>query len=302
MTFEARLREQKNNIKKSSQDTYLRNIRRLRKVNGKLPIPEKSNWLTTDKLFEWYNTQPLNVRRHMSTAAVVALGVYKNNNPKWKKLQRGSMKEFDEERASRQLSKKQKNLIPKGGFDRIKKVITALKRELTHIKSIDNLKQLIRFQDLMILSLYYEYPLRLDYATLHVGKVGSNRIYKNTKKPKGWHIELRDYKTQKSEGDKVFKLNLANQRLLNKFIPAVQKLTTHGFLLSNSRGGKMSKQVLSKRLMGITSKRIGKKFSVQLLRILYAMRNRDVIESAKEVSDKLLHSQKQSLQYAKKDS
>ena len=63
----------------------------------------------------------------------------------------------------------------------------------------------------------------------------------------------------------------------------------------------MSKQVLSKTLMRITKARIGKSFSTQLLRILYAMRNRDVIESAKEVSDKLMHSQAQSLQYAKKD-
>ena len=31
------------------------------------------------------------------------------------------------------------------------------------------------------------------------------------------------------------------------------------------------------------------------------MKNRDVIESAKAVSAKLLHSQEQSLQYAKKD-
>ena len=72
-------------------------------------------------------------------------------------------------------------------------------------------------------------------------------------------------------------------------------------VLSNKKGGKMSKQVLSKTLMRITSSRIGKKFSVQLLRILYAMKNRDIIESAKEVSAKLLHSQEQSLQYAKKD-
>ena len=63
----------------------------------------------------------------------------------------------------------------------------------------------------------------------------------------------------------------------------------------------MSKQVLSKKLMSITKKRIGKIFSVQLIRILYAMRNRGVLESAKEVSEKLLHSQEQSLQYAKKD-
>ena len=62
----------------------------------------------------------------------------------------------------------------------------------------------------------------------------------------------------------------------------------------------MSKQVLSKTLMKITRRRIGKTFSTQMIRILYAMKNRDVIESAKEVSDKLLHSQEQSLQYAKK--
>ena len=178
-----------------------------------------------------------------------------------------------------------------------------MKRELGHIKVIESLTDLIRYQDLLILSLYYEYPLRLDFATLKIGKNDGkgNVIYKNTKKPRGWFIELRDYKTHKSEGDKKFKLGAANQRLLNKYIPASQKLTDHGFLLSNARGKKMSKQVLSKRLMQITNKRIGKKFSVQLLRILYAMRNRDVIESAKEVSDKLLHSQKQSLQYAKKD-
>ena len=127
-----------------------------------------------------------------------------------------------------------------------------------------------------------------------------SNISKNTKSPKGWHIILNEFKTKKSEGAKKFKLNLANQRILNKFIPAVRKLTSHGYLLSNTRGDRMTKQVLSKRLMQITSQRIGKKFSVQLLRILYAMKNRGTIETAAEVSDKLLHSQKQSLQYAKK--
>ena len=63
----------------------------------------------------------------------------------------------------------------------------------------------------------------------------------------------------------------------------------------------MSRQVLSKTLMRITGARVGKKFSTQLLRILYAMKNRDVIESATAVSAKLLHSTDQSLQYAKRD-
>ena len=132
-------------------------------------------------------------------------------------------------------------------------------------------------------------------------KKEGNLIYKNTKKPRGWHIELNDFKTAKSLGPKTFRLKPANNRLLNKFVPAVKKLTTHGFLLSNYKGNKMSKQVLSKKLMKLTKARIGKTFSVQLLRILFAMKNRGIIESAKEVSDKLLHSQEQSLQYAKKD-
>jgi hypothetical protein len=302
MTFETKLRKSKSNIKSSSQDTYIRNIKRLRKVHGKLPVPEDSHkWLLEKKLFAWYDKEPLSVQRHMSNAAIIALKVYGKENTEWTKRQRSSMEQFDRERRERKLSDKQKNNIPTGGFDRIKKVVTQMKRELTHMKEITSLKDLIRYQDLLILALYYEYPLRLDFATLKIGfeKTG-NVIYKNKKKPKGWHIELRDFKTHRTEGDKKFKLNMGNQRLLNKYIPASEKLTEHGYLLSNARGQKMSKQVLSKRLMGITSKRIGKSFSVQLLRILYAMRNRDVIETAKEVSEKLLHSQKQTLQYAKK--
>jgi hypothetical protein len=195
--------------------------------------------------------------------------------------------------------------MPAKGFDVLKSVISTMKRELKHILDKPpkewSFKDLSRVQELIILSLYYDFPLRLDYATLETKKTDKNCIYKNKKKPRGWHIQLLEYKTSKTMGKKTFKPNTANQRLLNKFIPAVLLLTDHGFLLSNQSKQKMSKQVLSKKLMSITRKRIGKTFSVQLIRILYAMKNRDVLESAKEVSDKLLHSQEQSLQYSKKD-
>ena len=74
----------------------------------------------------------------------------------------------------------------------------------------------------------------------------------------------------------------------------------HGYFLSNRSGKKMTKQVLSKKLTSITKRKLGKGFSVQLLRILYAMQHRGVLETAKEVSKKLMHSQEQSLQYSKK--
>ena len=213
------------------------------------------------------------------------------------------MEQFDENRRKRILTDKQKQKMPDKGFDSLKKVIKQMKKELRHVlQNIKTLSDLLRVQDLIILSLYYEIPLRLDYATLRTENTKkSNSIYKNKKKPAGWHIELHDFKTSKSLGPKKFRLSAANQRLLNKFVPAVKSLTDHGFLLTNKKGAKMSKQVLSKTLMKLTKARIGKEFSVQLLRILYAMRNRDVIETAKEVSDKLLHSQQQSLLYAKKD-
>ena len=303
MSFVSRLREKKKTLKKSSQDTYIRNIKRLRRVKNELPIPDKDHkWLLSKGLISWYDTQPLSVRRHMSNAANIALSVYGKESKEWKSRQRKSMEEFDESRRKRELTPQQKARIPAKGFDSIKKVVTQMKKELKHvINNTETLSDLLRVQNLVILSLYYEFPLRLDYATLKTERSKStNSIYKNLKKPAGWHISLHEFKTAKSLGSKTFRFGAGNQRLLNKFIPAVKKITKHGFLLTNKKGGAMSKQVLSKTLMKITKRRIGKGFSTQLLRILYAMKNRDVIESAKEVSEKLLHSQDQSVLYAKK--
>ena len=304
-SFGEKLTRVKKDIKPSSRDTYLRNIRRLRKVQNKLPIPENdAGWVTSKKLLAWFDKQTLSVRRHMATAAGVALAVYGKESAEWKKRQAAAMKEFDTQRRKRELTDKQKALLPPKGFDALREIIGHMRKEFRHILTKKNtewtLPELLRVQDLIIISLYSDHPLRLDYATLTIGSDDGNCIYKNMKKPRGWHIKLTEYKTSKSLGQKVFKPNTANQRLLNKFVPAAKNLTTHGFLLTNKSNSKMTKQVLSKRLMKITKKRIGRRFSVALIRILYAMKNRDVLETAKEVSDKLLHSQKQSLEYAKK--
>ena len=305
MTFATKLKEKKKDLKSSSVATYLRNIRRLRKVKHSLPIPESdSKWLNSKPLLSWFDTQPLHVRRHLANAAIISGQIYGKENSSWQKRSKEAMIEFDAVRQKRELSSKQKALIPEKGFAAIKKVVGQMKKEFRHLLQGDNiktLKQLLRVQDLVILSLYINYPLRLDYATMKVGESDRNSIWKQRKKPAGWHVKLTEFKTVKSLGPKVFKLNVANNRLLNKFVPAVQRITTHGFLLTNSSGGKMSKQVLSKRLMKITKQRINKAFSVQLIRILFAMSNRGVLETSKEVSEKLMHSAKTSLEYAKKD-
>ena len=303
MSFIDKLKNKKKNLKASSITTYKRNINRLYKASGgEGDIPMKHSWVNSKKLIAWYNDQPLSVRRHMSNAAIIALQVYGKTSKAWVKRQKSDMKEFDEQRNKRELSEKQKSKVPTKGFAAIKTAVNTMKRELKHVISdISNKSDLLRVQDLVILSLYSELPLRLDYATLKLERGDSNSIFKSKRKPTGWTIELKDFKTAASLGPKKFRLNQGNQRLLNKFIPAVKKLTDHGYFLTNKNGGKMSKQVLSKTLMRITKQKIGKAFSSQLIRILFAMSNRGVIESAKEVNEKLMHSSEQSLQYAKKD-
>ena len=303
MSFKDKLNKVKKDIKQASRDTYLRNIRRLRKVKHELPIPDTHKWLVEKPLVAWFDKQPLNIRRHLATAAQTALKVYGKESEAWSKRQSAAMKEFDDDRRKRQLTEKQKKQMPKDGFDSLKHVISSLRKELKHLMSAPkewSLKDLLRVQELVIISLYYDYPLRLDYADIHINSEEGNFSKKNTRKPQGYFIILREFKTASSLGQQKFKLNRTNQRLLNKFIPQLRRLTKHGFFLTNTTGNKMSKQVLSKTLQASTKKRIGREFSVQLLRILFAMKNRGVIESAKEVSKKLLHSQEQSLMYAKK--
>ena len=304
MGFRERLDKAKPGIKSASRDTYYRNIKRLRKVRHDLPVPESSTWLVEKALLKWFDSQPLNVRRHLATAASVGLKVYGRESSAWADRQSAAMKEFDDDRRKRRLTEKQKNRMPKDGFNSLKHVISSLRKELRHLLVEPEKwtrRELIRVQELIIVSLYFEFPLRLDYADLKIDSEEGNFIKKSMRKPKGYAITLRDFKTAKSLGEQKFKLGRSNQRLLNKFVPQVRRLTDHGYLLTNRTGKKMTKQVLSKTIMASTRKRLGKEFSVQLLRILYAMKNRGVIESAKEVSKKLLHSQDQSLLYAKKE-
>ena len=111
-TFGEKLRAKKKNIKSTSVDTYLRNIRRLRKVKHALPIPESDHkWLLDKALLAWFDKQTLNIRRHLGTAAQVSLDVYGKKSAEWKKRSTGAMQEFDADRRKRVLTSKQKSKV-----------------------------------------------------------------------------------------------------------------------------------------------------------------------------------------------
>ena len=154
MTFGDKLRTKKKGLKSNSIETYLRNIRRLRKVKGELPIPESNHkWLLDKKLLTWFDDQPLNIRRHMATAAQVALSVYGKSNSEWQRRQSEAMKEFDADRRQRKMTDKQKALVPSKGFDALKVVIISMRHELRHILTASakdwTFSDLLRVQELI---------------------------------------------------------------------------------------------------------------------------------------------------------
>ena len=100
-TFFDKLKKNRTNIKESSLNTYIRNIRRLYKVYNKLPIPpSNSKWLNK-KLLKWFDDQSLSVRRHLANAAIISLKVYDKDDDQWQKRHIAAMKEFEEKREKR---------------------------------------------------------------------------------------------------------------------------------------------------------------------------------------------------------
>ena len=61
-----------------------------------------------------------------------------------------------------------------------------------------------------------------------------------------WHVHIGEHKTSKSSGAIDFAVDAEVQKGLEQFLPYVRAKTKHGYLLSNKKGGKMSKQVKNK--------------------------------------------------------
>ena len=87
---------------------------------------------------------------------------------------------------------------------------------------------------------------------------------------------------------------------LSKVVPWIKKLTSHGKLLSNISGRPLTRNGLSKLLTRLTSKLLGRQgFSASLIRVLKSTKYKKELEKSKELSDEMLHSQKQSYQYSR---
>ena len=90
--------------------------------------------------------------------------------------------------------------------------------------------------------------------------------------------------------------------VLTKLVPIVKAVTTHGYLLSNSSGDRLSRNGLSKLLTRITERLLGNKgFSATMIRVLKATKFSKTLEKSSELAKEMMHSQEQNYRYSRRD-
>ena len=74
----------------------------------------------------------------------------------------------------------------------------------------------------------------------------------------------------------------------------------HDYLLSNSKGGALSKRMVGNILRELTKRFLGKKFATRQIRIMKATQDSPIVASALKVSSQQLHGIKQHQEYKRK--
>jgi len=292
------------NCTQSSIDVYVRNLYRLAKFAGKAGVPKDAKWLASKALLTKVGKEPLNVRRVLTVAGVKAMKMYKRDTSgEWGPLMSKATEEYEKQRDERRKTKREKERWPTKGYDSLKDVSKKLKKANSDLlgKKDLSVKQLYRLQKYVIIALYSEHALRLDWADVKLGKTNDkdkNFLHKLPRR--GWILTMRKYKTSKTMGEVELKLSRPTSLVLSMFVPKVKETTGHGYLLSNLKGNKLSRSGLSKVLIRLTEKHLGSKIGSQIIRVLKATKFRRDTEKSEALAKELMHSAKQQLQYAKK--
>ena len=294
------------NCTDSTITVYAHNILRLYRLvkPGSEGVPASGGGLKDKSLYKKFDSQKLSARRVLSVAAVKANVMYKNEkNEDWTIRMNRTVEEYEKQRDKRIKTPREQARWPSKGYDSLKTAAEKLKKELkTQIANTKTTSDLYKVQQYMILKLYSEHALRLDWADVKLSKPEKdqkwNFLYKD--KRKGWILVVRKFKTEKFMGEQTIKVARPAGLALNMFVPKVEKLTDHGFLLSTKGGKKLSRQGLSILLSRTTEKYMGKRISSQIIRVLKATKFRAATEKAAEVAKEMMHSEKQHMQYTKK--
>jgi len=308
--FEKKLQAVCKKCSAASVKVYVRNALRLYRLvtPDAAELPETGAWLTKPALYKEFDALDLNKRRLLSTAAIKSLDAYGKDRVKaWGDRLTTASDEYDKIREKRGKTEKEILKWPaKGGYDALKRAARMQKQQSRHVftKQTKTVKDLWEIQKWLILQLYSNHALRLDFADVFLEKPGGGEGTKNylhKYRRKGWILTLNVYKTAKFRGAQEIKMNRSASIALSKVVPWIKELTTHGKLLTNRLGGPLSRNGLSKLLTRITEKLLGRKgFSASLIRVLKATKFAKELEISKKLSEEMLHTQKQNFEYSRK--
>ena len=295
------------NCTEGTVDVYVRNLYRLANLAGKQDVPKTSKWLASKALRDKFAKQPLKIRRMLSVAAVKAMKMYgEETSGDWGEKMSKATEQYEKDRDARHKTKREKERWPTKGYDSLKDVVKNLKKQYTGLiskKTELTVNELYRLQKYVIIALYSEHALRLDWADIKLEKPSDNLeknfLYKYPRR--GWIVTMRKFKTSKSMGQVELKMSRPTSLVLSMFVSKVKRTTKHGYLLSNLKGGKLSRSGLSKILIRLTDKHLGSKIGSQIIRVLKSTKFKKQTEKNAELAKELMHSEKQQLQYSKKN-
>ena len=73
----------------------------------------------------------------------------------------------------------------------------------------------------------------------------------------------------------------------------------HDFLISNQKGGPLTRSAMGKILSKLTSEMLSKKISTRIIRILKATQFKKEIDATQKLAKEMMHSQKQQKAYTR---
>lgn len=264
-------------------------------------IPNTSKWLMSQALEKKVKALTLNKRRHLTSIAYIASKAYglKDNN-KWQGLMLSDVASYQAQRAKNKKSAYEEENLPSSMKEFVKAgkdYQTRIKR--TYTKRNPSLADLYKVQKWLVLRLATELPFRNDLPTINVSVKTGNYLDKHGKN--GLKIIMQNFKVSDKIGKREIVLSRAAATVIKKFLKYREKAgVEHDYLLSARNGAKMSKKGYSQMLIKTTAELMGKKVGMRIIRVLTATDNKQVLDKANELTNKMLHTSKQTKQYVRK--
>lgn len=298
--FENKLKLQ---CRKCSQQTirvYMSGTRRLLRMTDPdaKEIPKTSNWLMRKELENKVSALPLNKRRHLTSIGYIASKAYELPlDNKWHKLMLIDIEQYQAERTKNKQSDYEKENLPRN----MKEVKKAAKEYQTRIKRIykktdPTISDLYKVQKWVVLRLITELPFRNDLPTINVYSKKDNYLDKHGKN--GLKIVMQKFKVSEKIGKREIILSRGATQVVKRFLKYRSRAgIDHDFLLSARNGDQMTKKGYSQMLIKLTSELLGKKVGSRIIRVLTVTENRDALVKSNNLTNKLLHTAKQTQQY-----